>query len=114
MKFKELAAILNVNTDVYLMDEEYNLIDKYDGKNSIDPKYGEYEVIEVSHHYGDDSKKAVDVQVQYISLAWDMECIRCPRCGKPLMAMEPFYDTEENEWNYQCDDCGFDITIFVK
>lgn len=44
----------------------------------------------------------------------DMEVIRCPKCGRRLRTMEPFYDTEENEWNYQCDDCGFDITIFVK
>lgn len=44
----------------------------------------------------------------------DMETIRCPKCGKELQAMEPFYDTEENEWNYVCRDCKFDITIFVK
>ena len=42
----------------------------------------------------------------------DLNKIRCPVCGKELCAMEPFYDTEENEWNYTCDDCGLNITIF--
>ncbi len=35
-----------------------------------------------------------------------------PVCGKTLEALEPFKDTEENEWNYQCKTCGLDITIF--
>ena len=44
----------------------------------------------------------------------DPEMIMCPKCGKALELMDPFYDTEENEFNYHCDDCNIDITFFDK
>lgn len=42
-----------------------------------------------------------------------MKCL-CPICGSPLDTMEPFYDTLENEWNYHCEKCNLDITIFAR
>lgn len=48
MRFKELAAILSEHTYVYLVDETGYLLGVYDGRDSIDPKYGEYGVLEVS------------------------------------------------------------------
>lgn len=48
MKFNELATVLSEYTTVYLTDENEYLLAYYDGRNSIPPEYGEYEVLEVS------------------------------------------------------------------
>lgn len=51
MKFSELAYIINENFDITLIDENGEYLDHYDGRDSISPEYGEYEVTEVSANH---------------------------------------------------------------
>lgn len=38
-----------------------------------------------------------------------MKKINCPKCGKELIRLEPYY--EEGVYEYWCDNCNIDITI---
>ena len=44
MKLKDLLPLVSEYTELRLEDTEGNTLDIYDGRNSISPEYGEYEV----------------------------------------------------------------------
>lgn len=43
-----------------------------------------------------------------------MDTIKCPVCGEELPLLDPWPDTEENEYNYYCSNCKASITIFLE
>ena len=53
MKLIDLLSVTNENTNVVLFDLNNKVLDIYDGKNSIDDIYNEYEVIEINHTRND-------------------------------------------------------------
>lgn len=44
MRLKDLLQLVSEYTELRLEDTEGNTLDIYDGRNSISPEYGEYEV----------------------------------------------------------------------
>ena len=53
MKLIDLLSVTNENTNVVLFDLNNKVLDIYDGKNSIDDIYNDYEVIEINHTRND-------------------------------------------------------------
>ena len=53
MKLIELLSVTNENTNVVLFSLNNEVLDIYDGKNSIDNFYNDYEVIEINHTRND-------------------------------------------------------------
>ena len=49
MKLIDLLSVTNENTNVVLFSLNNKVLDIYDGKNSIDNFYNDYEVIEINH-----------------------------------------------------------------
>ena len=44
MRLKDLLPLVSEYTELRLEDAEGNTLDIYDGRNSISPEYGEYDV----------------------------------------------------------------------
>ena len=53
MKLIDLLSVTNENTNVDLFSSNNKVLDIYDGKNSIDNIYNDYEVIEINHTRND-------------------------------------------------------------
>ena len=53
MKLVDLLSVTNENTNVVLFSSNNKVLDVYDGKNSIDNIYNNYEVIEINHTRND-------------------------------------------------------------
>ena len=53
MKLIDLLSITNENVNVVLFSSNNKVLDIYDGKNSIDNIYNDYEVIEINHTRND-------------------------------------------------------------
>lgn len=53
MRLIELLSVTNENTNIVLYDLNNKVLDIYDGKNSIDNIYNDYEVIEINHTRND-------------------------------------------------------------
>ena len=53
MKLIDLLSITNENVNVVLFSSNNKVLDIYDGKNSIDDIYNDYEVIEINHTRND-------------------------------------------------------------
>ena len=53
MKLIDLLSVTNENTNIVLYDLNNKVLDIYDGKNSIDNIYNDYEVIEINHTRND-------------------------------------------------------------
>ena len=53
MKLIDLLSVTNENTNVILFSLNNKVLDIYDGKNSIDDIYNDYEVIEINHTRND-------------------------------------------------------------
>ena len=53
MKLVELLSVTNENTNVVLFSLNNKVLDIYDGVNSIDNFYNDYEVIEINHTRND-------------------------------------------------------------
>ena len=53
MKLIDLLSVTNENTNVVLFSSNNKVLDIYDGKNSIDNIYNDYEVIEINHTRND-------------------------------------------------------------
>ena len=53
MKLIDLLSVTNENTNVVLFSLNNEVLDIYDGKNSIDNFYNDYEVIEINHTRND-------------------------------------------------------------
>lgn len=53
MRLVELLSVTNENTNIVLYDLNNKVLDIYDGKNSIDNIYNDYEVIEINHTRND-------------------------------------------------------------
>ena len=53
MKLIDLLSVTNENTNVVLFSLNNKVLDIYDGKNSIDNIYNDYEVIEINHTRND-------------------------------------------------------------
>lgn len=48
MRLTDLLAVMSEYTYIHLVDTNGYLLDRYNGRDSISPEYGEYEVTEVS------------------------------------------------------------------
>ena len=53
MKLVDLLSVTNENVNVVLFSLNNKVLDIYDGKNSIDNIYNNYEVIEINHTRND-------------------------------------------------------------
>lgn len=53
MKLIDLLSVLNENNNIVLFDLNNKVLDIYDGKNSIDNIYNDYEVIQMNHTKSD-------------------------------------------------------------
>ena len=53
MKLIDLLSVTNENTNVVLFSLNNKVLDIYDGVNSIDNFYNDYEVIEINHTRND-------------------------------------------------------------
>ena len=53
MKLIDLLSVTNENVNVILFSSNNKVLDVYDGKNSIDNIYNDYEVIEINHTRND-------------------------------------------------------------
>ena len=53
MKLVDLLSVTNENTNIVLFSLNNEVLDIYDGKNSIDDIYNDYEVIEINHTRND-------------------------------------------------------------
>ena len=53
MKLIDLLSVTNENVNIVLFDLNNKVLDIYDGKNSIDNFYDDYEVIEINHTRND-------------------------------------------------------------
>ena len=53
MKLVDLLSVTNENTNIVLFSLNNKVLDIYDGKNSIDNFYNDYEVIEINHTRND-------------------------------------------------------------
>ena len=53
MKLVDLLSVTNENVNVVLFSLNNKVLDIYDGKNSIDDIYNDYEVIEINHTRND-------------------------------------------------------------
>ena len=53
MKLVDLLSVTNENANVVLFNLNNRLLDIYDGKNSINNIYNDYEVIEINHTRND-------------------------------------------------------------
>ena len=53
MKLIDLLSVTNENTNVVLFSLNNKVLDIYDGENSIDNFYNDYEVIEINHTRND-------------------------------------------------------------
>ena len=53
MKLTDLLSVTNENVNIVLFDLNNKVLDIYDGKNSIDNFYDDYEVIEINHTRND-------------------------------------------------------------
>ena len=53
MKLIDLLSVTNENVNVVLFSSNNKVLDVYDGKNSIDNIYNDYEVIEINHTRND-------------------------------------------------------------
>ena len=53
MKLIDLLSVTNENTNIVLFSLNNKVLDIYDGKNSIDNFYNDYEVIEINHTRND-------------------------------------------------------------
>ena len=53
MKLIDLLSVTNGNVNVVLFSLNNKVLDIYDGKNSIDNFYNDYEVIEINHTRND-------------------------------------------------------------
>ena len=53
MKLIDLLSVTNENVNVVLFSLNNKVLDIYDGKNSIDNFYNDYEVIEINHTRND-------------------------------------------------------------
>ena len=53
MKLIDLLSVTNENTNVILFDSNNKVLDIYDGKNSIDNIYNDYDIIEINHTRND-------------------------------------------------------------
>ena len=53
MKLIDLLSVTNENVNVVLFDLNNKVLDFYDGKNSIDNIYNDYDVIEINHTRND-------------------------------------------------------------
>ena len=53
MKLIDLLSITNENTNVVLFSLNNKVLDVYDGKNSIDNIYNNYDIIEINHTRND-------------------------------------------------------------
>ena len=53
MKLIDLLSVTNENTNIVLFSLNNKVLDIYDGKNSIDNIYNDYEVIEINHTRND-------------------------------------------------------------
>ena len=62
MRLVELLSITNENTNIVLFDLNNVVLDIYDGKNSIDNIYNDYEVIEINHTRND-----IEVVIDFIN-----------------------------------------------
>ena len=53
MKLIDLLSVTNENANIVLFSLNNKVLDIYDGKNSIDNFYNDYEVIEINHTRND-------------------------------------------------------------
>ena len=53
MKLLDLLSVTNENVNVVLFDLNNKVLDVYDGKNSIDNIYNDYDIIEINHTRND-------------------------------------------------------------
>ena len=53
MKLIDLLSITNENVNVVLFSSNNKVLDVYDGKNSIDNIYNDYDIIEINHTRND-------------------------------------------------------------
>ena len=53
MKLIDLLSVTNENTNIVLFSLNNKVLDIYDGKNSVDNFYNDYEVIEINHTRND-------------------------------------------------------------
>ena len=53
MKLIDLLSVTNESTNIVLFDLNNKTLDVYDGKNSIDNIYNDYDVIEIKHTRSD-------------------------------------------------------------
>ena len=53
MKLIDLLSVTNENTNVVLFSSNNKVLDVYDGKNSIDNIYNDYDIIEINHTRND-------------------------------------------------------------
>ena len=53
MKLIDLLSVTNENVNVVLFDLNNKVLDVYDGKNSIDNIYNDYDIIEINHTRND-------------------------------------------------------------
>ena len=53
MKLVDLLSVTNENVNIVLFSLNNKVLDIYDGKNSIDNFYNDYEVIEINHTRND-------------------------------------------------------------
>ena len=53
MRLVDLLSVTNENTNIVLFDLNNKVLDIYDGKNSIDDIYNDYEVIDIKHTRND-------------------------------------------------------------
>lgn len=68
MRLVELLSILNENTNVVLFDMNNVVLDIYDGKNSINDIYNNYEVIEINHTRND-----LEIVIDFIDFDYIMK-----------------------------------------
>ena len=53
MKLIDLLSITNENVNIVLFSSNNKVLDVYDGKNSIDNIYNDYDIIEINHTRND-------------------------------------------------------------
>ena len=53
MKLIDLLSVTNENVNIVLFDLNNKTLDVYDGKNSIDNIYNDYDIIEINHTRND-------------------------------------------------------------
>ena len=74
MKLIDLLSVTNENTNIVLFDLNNVVLDIYDGKNSINDIYNNYEVIEIKHTRNDIEIVIDFIDFDYIQNNEDTKC----------------------------------------